>query len=126
MQRVSRAAVCGALLALILASAGVADELVKVYVGNRHVVMKPDARVRSGVTYAPLRAAAEAVGATVKWDAADRMATICTADRCVPIRQSQGIMVGGSMMIPVRLMSEALGRSVTWDPSARAVRIHAG
>ncbi|MCE5237653.1 copper amine oxidase N-terminal domain-containing protein [bacterium] len=123
MQRASHLVAFGVLLALILATAGVADELVKVYVGNRYVPMKPDARVRNGVTYAPLRAAAEAVGATVKWDAADRMATICTADRCAPIRQNQGIMVGGSMMIPVRLMSEALGRAVTWDPAARAVRI---
>jgi len=123
MQRASHVVALGVLAALALTAAGPADELVKVYVGNRHVAMKPDARVRKGVTYAPLRAAAEAVGATVKWDAADRMATICTADRCVPIRQNQGIMVGGSMMIPVRLMSEALGRAVTWDPAARAVRI---
>ena len=85
--------------------------------------MEPTARVRNGVTYGPLRAAAEAVGAHVEWNATSRTATICTDTRCVPIKQSQGIMVGNSILIPVRLMSEALGRKVTWDPAARAVRI---
>lgn len=111
------------LLLLSLTAATAADLLVNVYVGGKAVSFNPQARVRSGVTYAPLRAAAEAVGAHVEWSAANRTATICTDDRCVPIRQSQGIMVGSSMLIPVRLMSEALGREVKWDAAASAVRI---
>jgi hypothetical protein len=100
-----------------------ADVLVGVYVGGQLVSMEPSARVRNGVTYGPLRASAEAVGAHVDWSAATRTATICTDTRCVPIKQSQGIMVGNSMLIPVRLMSEALGRKVAWDAAAKAVRI---
>jgi len=105
------------------ATAWAADALVSVYVGGKLAPMDPAARVRAGVTYGPLRACAEAVGAHVEWSAATRTATICTDTRCVPIKQSQGIMVGNSILIPVRLMSEALGRQVTWDPAAKAVRI---
>lgn len=112
----------GALL-LSLSAALAADLLVNVYVGGERMNFSPQARVRNGVTYAPLRAAAESVGAHVEWSAANRTATICADDRCVPIRQNQGIMVGSSMLIPVRLMSEALGREVTWDKNASAVRI---
>lgn len=112
-----------AALLLSLSAAMAADLLVNVYVGGKQMNFTPQARVRNGITYAPLRAAAESVGAHVEWSAANRVATICAEDRCVPIRQNQGIMVGSSMLIPVRLMSEALGREVTWDANASAVRI---
>lgn len=111
------------MLVMTMTAALAADVLVNIYVRGRQVSMEPAPRVRNGVTYGPLRASAEAVGAHVEWNAANRTATICTDDRCVPIKQSQGIMVGNSIMIPVRLMSEALGREVTWDAAAKAVRI---
>jgi hypothetical protein len=100
-----------------------ADQLVSLYVGGKKVNCNPAARLRGGATYAPLRAAAEAIGAHVQWNAANQSATICTADRCVPIKATQGIMVNNAILIPVRLMSEALGRQVTWDAKAHVVRI---
>ncbi|MEN6642129.1 MAG: copper amine oxidase N-terminal domain-containing protein [Armatimonadia bacterium] len=121
MRKVSLTIIAALLLSLSAALA--ADLLVNVYVGGKQVNCNPQARVRNGVTYAPLRAAAEAVGAHVQWSAATRVATICTEDRCAPIKQSQAIMVNGSMLIPVRLMSQALGREITWDANASAVRI---
>jgi len=111
-----------ALLA-VAATAWPADQLVSLIVGGKRVAMQPAARVRNGVTFAPLRASAEAVGAHVDWNAQAQRATICTKDRCVPIKASQGIMVSNSILIPVRLMSEALGRKVAWDAAAQAVRI---
>jgi len=123
MKSTSRVVMTGLLLIVAAATAWPADQLVSVYVGGKQVAMEPSARIRDGVTYGPLRAAAEAVGAHVEWSAASRTATICTTTRCVPIKQSQGIMVGNSILIPVRLMSEALGRKVTWDAAAKAVRI---
>ncbi|MBU0611703.1 MAG: copper amine oxidase N-terminal domain-containing protein [Armatimonadetes bacterium] len=123
MERASRVVMMGLLLIVVAATAWPADQLVSVYVAGKQVAMEPSARTRNGVTYGPLRGAAEAVGAHVEWNAASRTATICTATRCVPIKQSQGIMVGNSILIPVRLMSEALGRKVTWDAAAKAVRI---
>ena len=102
-----------------------AEDLVSLYVGGKEVHCNPAARVRNGVTYAPLRAAAEAVGAHVTWNAKSQTAIICTDTRCVPIKASQGITINGSILIPVRLMSEALGRQVTWDPANKAVHIGA-
>jgi len=107
-----------------LTAAQTADMLVAVYVQGQRVPMQPAARVRQGVTYGPLRATAEAVGAHVEWDARARVANVCLQDRCVPIRASQGLIVEGALLIPVRLLSEALGRRVIWNPKARAIYIY--
>lgn len=122
MLRISRYLLVGMLLSIVVA-AWSADQMVSLYAKGKKVDCQPAARVRNGTTYAPLRAAAQAVGAHVDWNAATQSATICLADRCVPIKASQGIMVENSILIPVRLMSEALGREVAWDAAARAVRI---
>ena len=112
----------------VLVSAAVAplaaDQLVSLYVGDRLVKCDPSARLRDGVTYAPLRAASEAVGLHVTWDAANQTASLCAPGRCVlPIRASQGIVVNNRLLIPVRLLGQALGRSVTWDAETQAVRV---
>lgn len=122
--RAKRLMIVGMALVAMLTAAWSADMLVSVYVGGKKMSFNPQARVRGGLTYAPLRAAAESVGAHVDWVASTRTANICTDDRCASIKQSQGIMVGNSILIPVRLMSEALGREVKWDPAARAVMIN--
>jgi hypothetical protein len=100
-----------------------ADEIVKVYVAGKAVSFTPAARIRNGTTYAPLRAAAQAVGAEVQWSEASQTALVCTDQACANIKKSQGIVVDGSLLIPVRLMSQALGRAVTWDAASRSVRI---
>lgn len=123
MLKTSRITLCVLALSAIAATAWPADQIVSVYVSGKRMDFNPSARVRSGVTYAPLRGAAQAVGAHVEWNAASQSATVCLEDRCVPIKASQGIMVNNSILIPVRLMSEAIGRQVTWDPAAGAVRI---
>jgi hypothetical protein len=123
MSRISCGLVIASVLLSLAVSAWSADQLVSLYVGGKKINCDPAARVRDGATYAPLRAAAEAVGAHVQWNAAKQSATICTEDRCVPIQASQGIMVNNAMLIPVRLMGEALGKQVTWDAKGNAVRI---
>jgi hypothetical protein len=100
-----------------------ADTLVDVYVNGNKQDFSPAARVREGKTYAPLRAAAEAVGAEVKWIEAQQVAIICQADACAIIRKQQGIIVSGRLLIPVRLMAEALDAIVSWDGQRKAVMI---
>jgi hypothetical protein len=112
-------------IAGLTSSVWATDEIVSLYVGSKLIRCQPAARARAGVTYAPLRAATEAVGAHATWNASAKVANVCLSDRCVPIRQNQGIMVNGSFLIPVRLLSEALGRKVTWDEAGKAVRIAA-
>lgn len=124
MKRMIRLLLVTAILAALATAALAADQMVSLYVGGKLVKCDPAARVRDGVTYAPLRAAAEAVGMEVKWDAAGQTASLCAPGRCVlPIKASQGIMVNGGLLIPVRLLGQALGRPVSYDPEAQAVRV---
>ncbi len=110
---------------LIVAVLGVAaaDTLVGVYVDGRKHNFDPAARVRAGTAYAPLRAATEAMGATVQWLPARQMAVVCKQDRCVNIPKAQGIIVNGRLLIPLRLMAEALQVQVAWDTTRKAVLI---
>jgi len=110
-------------LAAALAAGAWADTLVDVYVNGTKQDFSPAARVREGTTYAPLRAAAEAVGADVKWIESEQVAIICRADACAIIRKQQGIIVSGRLLIPVRLMAEALDAKVSWDGQRKAVMI---
>jgi hypothetical protein len=124
MLNMSRLLLLVGLLAGVGAAALGADQVVSLYVGGKLVKCTPAARVRDGVTYAPLRAAAEAVGMEVTWDAAQQTASLCAPGRCVlPIRASDGIMVSNGLLIPVRKLGQALGRPVTWEANARAVRV---
>lgn len=117
-----RTLVLGALLLVLGGSVG-AETLVDVYVNSTKQGFSPAARVREGTTYAPLRAAAEALGAEVKWIASEQLAIICQADGCAIIRKQQGIIVSGRLLIPVRLMAEALDAIVSWDGQRKAVMI---
>jgi len=110
-------------LATALAASAYADTPVGVYVNGTKQEFSPAARVREGTTYTPLRAAAEAVGAEVKWIESEQLAIICQADACAIIRKQQGIIVSGRLLIPVRLMAEALDAKVSWDGQRKAVII---
>lgn len=106
-----------------LAASICADTLVDIYVNGQKQEFVPAARVREGKAYAPLRAAAEAVGAEVKWIESQQVAIICEADACAIIRKQQGIIVSGRLLIPLRLLAEALDAEVSWDGERKAVRI---
>ena len=122
-RRVSWLALGAALGLLGLGTVAMAQDVVRLYAGERLVRCEPPARVHQGVVYAPLRAAAEAVGAHVTWDARARQAVVCTDTQCVPVRAAQGLTVNGALLLPVRQLGQALGREVQWDAAARAVRI---
>ncbi len=110
-------------LAVVLATGTCADTLVDVYVDGQKQEFAPAARVRDGKAYAPLRAAAEAVGAEIKWIESQQVAIICQADACAIIRKQQGIIISGRLLIPVRLMAEALDAKVSWDGQQKTVMI---
>ena len=110
-------------LVTALAAGSWADTLVDIYVNGQKQEFVPAARVREGKAYAPLRAAAEAVGAEVKWIESQQVAIICEADACAIIRKQQGIIVSGRLLIPLRLLAEALDAEVSWDGERKAVRI---
>ncbi len=59
---------------------GVARELQQVRVMVNGSYLELDAFIRNGVTYAPVRAVAEALGANVQWDSLNRIVSITTGD----------------------------------------------
>lgn len=123
MRRVSACVLACLVAAMVAGSVWSADQLVRVLVDGREQSFKPPARVRDGVAYAPLRAAAEAVGAKVEWNQKAQMAIVCAGNQCVPIKRSQGIVVDGSLLVPLRLMAQALKCEVKWHPATRTVAI---
>lgn len=110
-------------LVLLIATHAFAASIVDVYVDGKKRDFRPEARIVNGKTYAPLRATAEAFHAKVTWYEDAKLASICRANSCVPIRQDQGITVDNQLLIPLRLLGEALGADVRWDATGRAVRI---
>ena len=111
------------MLLLVAASLARAETLVKVYVAGKKQDFSPAARIHAGTAYAPLRAAAQAVGATVQWIEARQMAVVCRGDRCINIKKSEGLVVQSRLLIPLRLMAEALQAQVRWDAKQKAVLI---
>jgi len=61
----------------LLAGAVAADTVVDVYVDGNKQSFDPGARLRAGTTYAPLRAAVEAVGASVEWVEDEQLLVAC-------------------------------------------------
>ena len=131
LKRFSQRLVLASALGLLMASvfcnlAAAKDVQVPVYVDGKLAHWKNQAIVRDGKTYAPLRAAAEAIGAHVTWHPESQMAVVCRGDQCVPIPKSKGIIVNGRLYIPLRLMAEALQCKVRWDAQKKAVMIETG
>jgi hypothetical protein len=112
-----------AALGLLASAVWSEDQIVRVYVNGRQQAFQPPARMRAGTAYAPLRAAAKAVGAKVEWNTKGQMAIVCVGTQCAPIKASQGITVDGSLLIPLRVMAEALKCRVAWNSKANAVEI---
>ncbi len=110
--------------ALVVAGVGrAADQTVAVYVDGKLLKCTPAAIVRDGVTYVPLRAAADAVKGEVTWQPKAQMAVVCRGGQCVPIKKSQCIEVGGSLLVPLKIVGTALKCGVRWDAKSKSVRL---
>ncbi|MGD9494801.1 MAG: copper amine oxidase N-terminal domain-containing protein [Armatimonadota bacterium] len=102
-----------------------ADEIT-LMANGRTVTCTPPPTVHEGHVYVPLRAAAEAVGGKVEYDAAAKRVTICRGDLCTIVMQSEGIMIAGRLLVGIRQVGEALNASVRWDAATRTVHIMTG
>lgn len=83
----------------------------------------PPPTLHNGRVYVPLRAAAEAVGGDVEYDARARRVTVCRGDLCTMIMQNEGLTVNGRLLVGIRQVGEALDARVDWDGATRTVRI---
>jgi len=99
-----------------------ADDITLVANGTT-IIAEPPPTMHESRVYVPLRAAAEAVGAKVEYDAAGKRVTICKGAICTLVWQSEGITVNGRLLIGIRQVGEALNARVDWDAPSRTVRI---
>ena len=99
----------------------------------------------SGRIMIPARAMAEALGASVQWDAATQTVIVTTNNRAIPTQLLPlqpgyiNLMVngqylnpdvppqniGGRVLVPARALAEALGASVDWDAATQTVIVTA-
>ena len=87
---------------------------VRLYANGVRVETVPGIVVREGVSYGPLRAVGEALGAKIDWHAQERVAVVCRGDRCVLVKAEEGIIQQGRLLLPIRRLGEALGARVQW------------
>jgi hypothetical protein len=85
----------------------------------------PPPRLVEGRVYVPLRAAAEAVGGKVEYDAATKRVTICKGAMCTAVMQDEGITIDGRLLVGIRQVGEALDAKVDWDGGSQTVLITA-
>lgn len=98
----------------------------------------------NGRTLVGLRAIAEAMGATVRWDDSTKTAAVVLGDREVSVTLGSNRVVihqkgqadtvvtsdiaaiinGGRVMIPLRILSEGLGLTVNWDAATRTIDLN--
>lgn len=90
---------------------------------GRTIASDPAPLLHDGHVYVPLRAAAEAIGGEVKYDAANKRVQICRGDFCTFMMQSEGLTVNGRLLIGIRQVAEALNARVNWDAEGRRVLI---
>ena len=110
------------LTVLVALSVATASDITLIANGKT-VVSDPAPTMSEGHVYVPLRAAAEAVGGEVKYDAASKTVTICRGDVCSFMKQSDGITVNGRLLVGIRQVAEAVGVNVDWDAATKTVRL---
>lgn len=96
---------------------------IRLLANGKAVVSTPAPMMHEGRVFVPLRAAAEAVGGDVKYDAASKTITICRGGLCSFLRQSDGITVNGRLLVGIRQVGEAVDVKVDWDANTRTVRL---
>lgn len=110
----------------------------KMTVNEKEVAIKPAPQIIGGKTLVPLRAVADAFGATVNWDANSKTASIILRDKTILITLdkdtamingapapigSKAILLGGRVMVPFRFIAEALGAKVDYNNETRTITL---
>lgn len=129
------------LASCIVLSSGVtafAERPVKLFVGGKQVVSDVPPQSVDGRTMLPLRAAFEAIGATVDWDNETQTVTAKKGKTEIKLTIGSKVMLvngvekaldvaayieDGRTMVPVRACSEAFGLLVDWLPGANTVKV---
>ena len=110
----------------------------KMDVNGKSVEIKPAPQIIGGKTLVPLRAVADAFGATVNWDGDTKTATISLSGKTIQITLdkeiaivngeakaigSKAILLGGRVMVPFRFIAEALGATVDFNGETKTITL---
>jgi hypothetical protein len=113
--------------AICLGSAALAAPDIQVVANGKLIASEVPPMVIDGVTYLPLRATAEALGAKLEWVEKSKTAVLCRGDLCYPVRitdpASEARVVEGRVFLPLRKMAEALGCDIKWNAETQRVDI---
>lgn len=126
-----------AVLFLTAGAANAAEVPIDIRVNGEYIITDTEPVIKSGRTYAPLRAIADALGADkVEWE--NGTASVNIDDKTVSVRiGSKTAYVNGNAvamnnaafihndrtLIPVRAMSDILGAEVSWDDEYKNVEL---
>ncbi len=111
------------LVAVLVAAGCYAAGDITLLANGKKVTSSPTPVLHEGHVYVPLRAAAEALGAEVKYDAAAKRVTVCRGSMCTFVLQREGITVADRLLIGIRQVAEALNAKVEWRGATRTVAI---
>ena len=111
------------LAVLAFAATAWAQDGIRLMANGETVMCDPAPTMSDGHVYVPLRAASDAVGGKVDYDAATKRVSICRGDLCTIIPQDDGITVDGRLLVGIRQVGEALDAKVDWDGATRTVHI---
>ncbi len=107
-------------------------------VNGKSVTLEQGALITNGRTLVPLRFIAEAMGATVGWDAATKTANLTLADNQIAlaigktvakvngydvILDAPAAIVNGKTLVPVRFVAESMGATTAWDAASKKVTV---
>lgn len=111
----------------VIVSVALAAPNIQVLANGKPVASEVPPIVVDGVTYLPLRATAEALGAKLEWVESSKTAVLCSGDLCYPVRitdpSSGARVVEGRVLLPLRKMAEALGCDIRWDAETQRVDV---
>ncbi|MEK4877417.1 MULTISPECIES: copper amine oxidase N-terminal domain-containing protein [Paenibacillus] len=125
--------------AVLFSSQALADDSdLKCYLDGKQLHFNVSPILKDGVTYVPMRAIFEALGATIKWDNHAKSVSAVKGDINIfyLVREGRvivnakeheqvlkGINFQNNTLVPLRFISEVLGSSVTWDEGAKSIYI---
>ena len=111
---------------------------VAVELNGQRVAFDQEPVIQDGRTLVPLRAIFEAMGASVKWDAATQTVSSTRNGTTIVLTIGSNILyknntpitldvpaqiMGNRTMVPLRAIAESFGAAVSWDESTRTVAI---
>ncbi|MEK4472451.1 copper amine oxidase N-terminal domain-containing protein [Paenibacillus sp. FSL R7-0048] len=114
------------------------DSDLKCYLDGKQLHFNVSPILKDGVTYVPMRAIFEALGATIKWDNHAKSVSAVKGDInifylvkegrvIVNAKEHEQVLKGinfqNNTLVPLRFISEVLGSSVTWDEGTKSIYI---